>query len=116
MIRTISADQAHATFSDLLESVHGRNDEIIVEEDGEPVAVLISPETFQRFQHLQRQTEEAWVTLDEFRARNGGRDPDEVLDDVTTVVEQIRQAREHRRKSHSCEPPLIRRGPWPTTG
>ncbi len=97
MIRTISADQAHATFSDLLEWVHERND-IIVEEDGEPVAVLISPETFQRFQHLQRQAEEAWVTLDEFRARNGGRDPDEVLDDVTTVVEHIRQARDHRRK------------------
>ncbi len=97
MTRTISAEQAHAAFCDLLASLRETNDAVVVEQDGEPVAVMISPETYQRLQHLQHQAEQAWVTIDEFRERNGGRDPDEVLDDVTEIVEQIRQARDQRR-------------------
>ncbi len=97
MTRTISAEQAHAAFCDLLASLRETNDAVVVEQDGEPVAVMISPETYQRLQHLQHQAEQAWDTIDEFRERNGGRDPDEVLDDVTEIVEQIRQARDQRR-------------------
>ncbi|MDP9471486.1 MAG: type II toxin-antitoxin system prevent-host-death family antitoxin [Chloroflexota bacterium] len=91
MIRTISADEAQAAFGDLLASVHDTNDAIIVEQDGDPVAVVISPETFQRFQHLQSQAEQALVTIEEFRSRNAGKDPNEVLDDVTAIVEQVQQ-------------------------
>ncbi len=97
MTRTISADQAHAAFWDLLASVRETNDAVVVEQDGEPVAVMISPEAYQRLQHLQHQAEQAWVTIDEFRARNSGKDPDEVLEDVTEIVAQIRQGRHRRR-------------------
>ncbi len=97
MIRTISADEAQAAFGDLLASVHDTNDAIIVEQDGDPVAVVISRKTFQRFQHLQSQAEQALVTIEEFRSRNAGKDPNEVLDDVTAIVEQVQQGRHRRR-------------------
>jgi len=99
MIKTISADEAQAAIWDLLASVHETNEAVVVTQDGEPVAVVISPEAFQRFQHLERQVEQGWVTIDEFRSRNGGKDPIEVLDDVTAIVEQVRQGRNERRNS-----------------
>ena len=97
MIRTISADEAHRAFHNILARVHQTDEAVILEQAGEPMAVLISPDTFRHLQQLQRQAEQAWVTIDEFRSRNAGKDPDEVLDDVTAIVEQIRQGRHARR-------------------
>ncbi|MGH2557718.1 MAG: hypothetical protein ACRDJH_01530 [Thermomicrobiales bacterium] len=41
---------------------------------------------------LQReQWERAWAAIDRIRERNKDKDPDEVLADVTEVVEEVRQ-------------------------
>lgn len=97
MTRTISAETAQATFKDLLASVHQSDEPVIVEQDGQPVAVVISHEAYQRFQYLQSQAEQVWVTVDEVRARYGGKNLDELFNDVTSVVEQIQQGRSARR-------------------
>ena len=93
MIRTISAETAQDTFNELLTSVRQSDEPIIVEQDGQPVAVVISPEAYQRFQYLQSQAEQIWVTVDEVRARHGGKNLDELFNDVTSAMEQLQQGR-----------------------
>lgn len=49
MVRTISTSEARASFGDLLGSVYYAKEPVIVEKKGKAVAVVISPEDFERF-------------------------------------------------------------------
>ena len=69
---------------------------VIVEENGEPVAVVVSPADYQRFQQQER--ERLWAVVDAVGKRNADLDPDEVLRDVTEVVEAVRQELYEERK------------------
>ncbi|HEY7034000.1 MAG TPA: type II toxin-antitoxin system Phd/YefM family antitoxin [Thermomicrobiales bacterium] len=94
MVRTISARDATANFADVLGSISQSKETIIVEEAGEPVAVMISPEDY-REQAWQR----FWATVDRIQERNADTDPDEVYRDVTEVVEEVRQERHDRARA-----------------
>ena len=45
---------------------------------------------------MRRDIERAWLTVDAVRNRNAEHDPDDVLRDVTEVVESVRQERYYR--------------------
>ncbi len=98
MVRTISAQEASAHFADLLGTIAETKEPVMVEDAGEPVAVLISPDEFREYAR-----ERFWRTVDEIRKRNADKDPDEVLRDMTAVVEEVRQERyeQSRRSAHS---------------
>ena len=89
MVKTMSAREARANFGDVLGSVYYTKEPVIVERKGKPVAVVISPEDFARFQ--QQQVERAWATVQAVQERNADQDPEEVLRDVTAEVEAVRQ-------------------------
>lgn len=91
--RHISARDARANFSDLLGQVYYTKEPIIVEKKGRPFAVVISLEDFQR---LQLEKDRAWAAVDRIRERNEDKDPDDVLRDVTSEVEAVRQERHDR--------------------
>lgn len=95
MVRRMSSREARANFSDLLGSVFYTNEPVIVEKKGKPVAVLISPDTYER---IKAQEEHDWAVIDQIRARNADKDPDEVLADVTAVVEEVRRERYERQQ------------------
>ena len=86
--KRMSAREAREKFADLLGMVHYANDAVIIEKQGKPFAVVISPSAYEVLQRLE---EEAWATVQEIRERNADKDPDEVLRDITQEVEAVRQ-------------------------
>lgn len=46
-MRILSLSEAKMKLSELVEAVHGRDEEIIITKNGRPAAVLVSPEEFE---------------------------------------------------------------------
>ena len=84
----MSAREARANFGDLLGRVFYTREPVIIEKKGRPFAVVISPEAYEAF---SKEREQGFSTIDQIRARNSDKDPDEVEKDVTAVVETVRQ-------------------------
>ena len=96
MTSTMSTTEAGDKFSDLLGRVQTGNEVIVVEQDGRPVAVVISPDQYERYREAARGR--FFQTVDQIRADNAAEDPDQIYDDVTTVVEQVRQEQYDRER------------------
>ena len=94
MARRMTVREAGERFADLLAAVGDEKEVILVEEQGNPLAVVIRPEDFAYYQELARR--EFFKLVSEIHERNRDLDPDEVLRDVTEVVEEVRQARYDR--------------------
>jgi len=88
-IRKMTAKQARDNFTDLLGWVYYGKDSVIVEKKGRPFAVVISPEDFEKYKKVAK--DRFFQMVDEIQKDNRGVDPDEVLREVTSVVEQVRQ-------------------------
>lgn len=99
MVKTMSAPDAHANFADLLGSIRQTREVVVVEQDGEPIAVLISPQDFASLRRSQE--EEWWASIEQVQERNADKDPDDVLRDVTAIVDEVRQERRARRDTHA---------------
>ena len=69
---------------------------MIFEKSGRPVAVLISPEQWERYQQQTR--ERFFAAVDRLQERNREMDPEEVERDVTEAVEEVRRERYERRR------------------
>ncbi len=95
MVRRTSARDARAHFADLLGSVYYSREPVIVERKGKPVAVVISPH---QYELMKRELGRAWEAIEALQTRNAEQNPDEVLRDVTAVVEKVRQERYERRR------------------
>ena len=67
---------------------------VIVADRGEAVAVVIPPAQYERYRELVRK--DFFHLMDEIGRRDADLDPDEVLCDVTRVVEEVRQERYDR--------------------
>lgn len=88
MVKTVTARDAGERFGDLLGAIDATKEPIIVEQNGQPVAVVISPDDFAR---LQAERADGWEVLDRLRARNADIDPDEAYADATRAVAEARQ-------------------------
>jgi prevent-host-death family protein len=99
MVKTMSAPDAQANFTDVIGAVRESHEAVVVEQNGEAIAVVISPEDFAK---LQRSAEEGWwASIQRVQDRNADKDPDEVLRDVTELVEEVRRERRARRQSNA---------------
>ena len=88
MIRTITTDQVKANVDELLNSPRDTGDVVIVEADGEPLVVLMSPAEYEQLSSVWQR---GWAAVDRIRELNAHYDPDDVLRDVTEIVEEVRQ-------------------------
>ena len=88
MVKTVSAAEARAKFGDVLNTVFYTKEPVVVEKKGKTVAVIISPEAFQR---LQAEDARDWATIQAVGERNADQGPDEVLATVTEEVEAVRR-------------------------
>lgn len=97
MARRISVRDACARFSELASSVSTTHEPVVVEQDGKPLVVLIAAE---QWEAMERRREQLWATVEAIGKRNAHFDPDEVLADVTSEVEAVRQEMyEERRRA-----------------
>lgn len=100
MTKRMTAREARDNFSDLLGVVYYGKEPVIVERKGKPVAVVISPEQYERYERNVHQGFREAIA--ELRRRNVDADPDTVLRDVTEVVEEVRRAlRLHRERGQT---------------
>jgi prevent-host-death family protein len=86
----MSSKDARANFSELLGLVYYTKAPVVVERKGKPFAVVISPD---QYAMLEKELERSWQTLQQVQEQNADKDPEEVLRDVTEVVETVRQKR-----------------------
>lgn len=94
--RRLSAREARAKFSDLLNQVHYTREPVIIEKKGKPFAAVIDLEEYERFRKAQ---EQAFAVLDRIRERNADKTPEEVEQDVTAEVEAVRRDMYEQRKA-----------------
>lgn len=96
MIRTVSRGDAQERFGALLDSLQDDDDTVVVEADGTMLAAVISPAEYERYREYVRQR--AVEAVDRMRARNAGKDPEDVMRDVTEIVDEVRRERRERRR------------------
>lgn len=82
LVRRMSAKEARDNFTDVLGLVYYSKEAVIVEKQGRPFAVVISPEDYEK---LVRERQERFTILDEIRAKNS---------DVTCEEAEAEAARE----------------------
>jgi PHD/YefM family antitoxin component YafN of YafNO toxin-antitoxin module len=95
MVRTITVQDAERNFADLLSGIDETKEMAVVDDVGNPVAFVISPEEF-----LAVRRERAWALIRQVQDRNADQGPDDVLDDVTKAVEEVRQ--EQHARAHAA--------------
>lgn len=87
--KVITAKEARDNFADLLGMVYYGNESVIVEKQGRPFAVVVSPEQYKRFKQIAK--ERFFKIVDEIQTKNKNVSPEKVFKDVTNVVEEVRQ-------------------------
>ena len=94
----MSAKEARDNFSDILGRAYYRGEPTIVEKQGRPMAVVISPEQYAQFQ--QQQKRELFEAIDEIHERNRDVDPAVIEAEVAQAVAEVRQERHAKHAPH----------------
>ncbi len=102
LVRRISSEEAQQNILEVFRTVQRTEEAVIVEREGKPLAVVVSPEEYEQLQWLREQR--AWATVDRVREHNRDKTEEEVMADVTAEVEAVRreayereQQKTHRR-------------------
>lgn len=98
MIRTMTADQVKENVEEVLGSPRATGDAVIVEDNGQPMVVLISPAEYEELAHFAEARQRGWEAVDRIGRLNAHEDPDDVLKFVTSVVEEVREERDKARR------------------
>jgi|SRR5215218_3615031 prevent-host-death family protein len=89
MVKTISTEDARTKLDDVVASVQEAHQTVVLVQDGKPVAAVIGIEDYERYR--QERIERGWEAIHRMQERNAHLDPDEVLREVTEIVEEVRQ-------------------------
>ena len=87
MKRTISAMEARQRLGELLEGVHYRGDEVVIERAGKPMAVVVPME---RYEAMERRRERFWELIERAQERNRDVSPEVIEREVDEVVREVR--------------------------
>lgn len=96
MAMRLSEADAAVRLGEMLGQVCRDRIPVIIERDGQPVAVLISPDLWEEHQRIVR--ERFAEAVEQLRTLNAGEDPDEIEREVTRVVEEVRRERYEQRQ------------------
>jgi PHD/YefM family antitoxin component YafN of YafNO toxin-antitoxin module len=94
MENKISVQEAASDFAKVLDSISATKEMMVVDDSGATVAILMSPEAFRSFRR-----ERAWALIRQVQDRNAEQDPEDVLREVTEVVEEVRQEHYDRQRA-----------------
>ena len=96
LVRRISIEEAQQNILEIFRTVQSTEEAVIVEREGKPLAVVVSPEEYEQLQWLREQR--AWATVDRVRERHKDKTEAEVMADVTAEVEAVRREAYERKQ------------------
>jgi prevent-host-death family protein len=85
MVRRVSSIEARTFFAHLIESIEQAP--VIIEQEGNEVAVIISPDDYRRLQEYEARD---WDIIMELQERNEHFDPSKIYRDTTQAVSEAR--------------------------
>jgi prevent-host-death family protein len=91
MAKSVSAGEAKSNLDDVLQSVRVTREPVVIDREGEPIAVVITPADFERFLRLEAAAD--WDALDALAARNADKDPNDAFADIAAEIDAARQER-----------------------
>jgi len=89
---------AQRDFGSLVKRVSKKETRIVVEDEGEPVAALVSPDDLDQLKRLGSYREDPWRVIDEIHARNLDKTAEEVERDVAEAIAAVREEDRARRE------------------
>lgn len=93
MKRRISAVEARKRLGEILEGVHYRGDEVIIERAGKPMAVVIPAE---RYEAMEKSRERLFELIEKNWEHNKDVPYEEVEREVRQAIEEVRGQRRER--------------------
>ena len=88
MQKTVSAQVARQRLGELLEGVYYRDDEVVIERAGKPMAVVIPIAQYEQIEAARRRF---WQKVEEIREQNRDVDPEQVERDVQAAIDAVRR-------------------------
>ena len=101
MKRTVSVQHAGERLGDLLAGVRERGDEIVIQQDGQTVGVLISPERYYQIESARKSIRQM---LDELREHGSTTDPVAADQIALEVVQEVRSEQRTSRGNTDSRP------------
>lgn len=98
MHKRITAIKARQNLGELLEEVYYKNDHFIITRRNKAMAAVIPLEEYERFLEQRQQD---FSVLEEIRAANQGKSPQEVERDVAAALARVRAKKKHHAKSRA---------------
>jgi prevent-host-death family protein len=92
----VNVTQIRDNLAEILGRVRFGEEIVTVEKKGKPYAVIMSPEEYKRYKKISGKA--FWATVDRIRTKNATVNEEEVMEDVTKAVEEVRQERYERGK------------------
>ena len=99
MTRRMTTREAQDNLGDVLRTLSDWREPVILEDQGRPVGVIITPGQYDRYAAMAKEL--FFQTVDEIQQRNADADPDELLAEVTEAVEAVRRERNAARETAS---------------
>jgi prevent-host-death family protein len=99
-IERVTVDQAMESFGQLLDRVGRSTARVIVEEDGTPVAAIVSREDLERLARLDDERAERFAILDDVQAAFAGVPEEEIERETARALAKVRaEMREERERA-----------------
>jgi hypothetical protein len=89
LLRTATKDALGRNLATLFADLQNADESLLVREKGLAVGDVLTGAEYLKYREWL--AERAWAMIDEARARNAHLDPDEIYDEVTRIVEQVRK-------------------------
>lgn len=96
-LETKTVSEARRTFSETLNRVYRGEARVMIEKNGIPVGVLVSPNELEQLDRLDARWEEQWAAVDRLRQAFADVDPDELDEEIARAVSDVRRERKERR-------------------
>lgn len=90
MLRTATPGELDKSLSQLHADLEDNGDSLLIRENGEAVAVLLTGSDYQRYRDWV--TKAAWAMVEETREANASIAPDELSQTVDQIVSRVRRA------------------------
>src|SRR5215212_359889 len=102
-VRTIDADEAGRQWPELLSDVAQSHDRVIVEQEGRPVAAIISAADLARLRRFEEERERDFAVIDELQEAFKDVPFEEIEREAAKALAEVRaEMREERRRAMSA--------------